>query len=93
VRFFSAQRFAVLAQGLAGCFETLGGAPADVLFDNPKTTVGFVAGAAALNPQLVRLASHYQFNPVTAAPNDPESKVEGGVEWHHSSLRIRRHSR
>jgi transposase len=75
VRFFTAQRFPVLAQGLAGCFEKLGGVPANVLFDNPKTvTVGFVAGAAVLNPQLVRLASHYRFKPATAAPNDPQTK-------------------
>jgi transposase len=80
VRFFTAQRFAVLAQGLAACFETLGGTPANVLFDNPKTvTVGFVAGASVLNPQLVRLVSHYRFNPATAAPNDPETKQSGGV--------------
>jgi transposase len=79
VRFFTGQRFAVLAQGLAGCFETLGGVPAQVLFDNPKTvTVGFVAGAAVLNPQLVQLATHYRFDPLTAAPRDPETK--GKVE-------------
>jgi transposase len=79
VRFFTAQRFAVLAQGLGGCFEALGGVPANVLFDNPKTvTVGFVAGAAVLNPQLVRLASPYRFNPATAAPYDAETK--GKVE-------------
>jgi transposase len=59
VRFFTGQRFPVLAQGLAGCFEALGGIPANVLFDDPKTvTVGFVAGAAVLNPQLVRLATY-----------------------------------
>jgi transposase len=69
----------MLAQGLAGCFEALGGVPANVLFDNPKTvTVGFVAGAAVLNPQLVRLGSHDRFNPATAAPNDAETK--GKVE-------------
>jgi transposase len=89
VRFFTAQRFAVLAQGLAGCFERLGGVPANVLFDNPKTvTVGFVAGAAVLNPQLVRLANHYRFNPATAAPNDPETKgkVEALVKFVKANL-------
>ena len=72
-----------------GCFETLGGAPANVLFDNPKTvTVGFVAGAAVLNPQLVRLATHYRINPVTAAPNDPETKgkVEALVKFVKANL-------
>ena len=89
VRFFTAQRFSLLAQGLSGCFETLGGVPANVLFDNPKTvTVGFVAGAAVLNPQLVRLASHYRFNPATAAPHDPEAKgkVEALVKFAKANL-------
>lgn len=89
VRFFTGQRFPVLAQGVAGCFETLGGVPANVLFDNPKTvTVGFVAGAAVLNPQLVRLASHYRFNPATAAPNDAETKgkVEALVKFVKANL-------
>ena len=89
VRFFTGQRFPVLAQGLAGCFEALGGLPAHVLFDNPKTvTVGFVAGAAVLNAQLVRLATHYRFNPVTAAPNAPEckGKVEALVKFVKANL-------
>jgi len=33
VRFTTSQRFTVLATGLAGCFEHLGGVPARVLFD------------------------------------------------------------
>jgi transposase len=79
VRFFTGQRFPILAQGLAGCFDALGGVPSNVLFDNPKTvTVGFVAGAAVLNPQLVRLATHYRFNPATAAPNDAENEGQSG---------------
>jgi transposase len=89
VRFFTAQRFAMLAQGLAGCFETLGGVPANVLFDNPKTvTVGFVAGAAVLNPKLVHLGSHYRFHPATAAPNDAETKgkVEALVKFVKANL-------
>ena len=87
MRFFTAQCFAALAQDLAGCLETLRGVRSNVLFDNPKTlTAGFVAGPAVLNPQLVRLASHYRFNPATA-PKDPETKgkVEALVK-----LRVRR---
>jgi transposase len=79
VRFFTCQRFQVLAQGLAGCFERLGGVPAHVMFDNPKTVTNyFVAGLSVYNAELVRLASHYHFTPVTAAAADPESK--GKVE-------------
>ena len=79
VRFFTCQRFQVVAQGLAGCFERLGGVPAHVMFDNPRTvTTGFVAGLSVYNAELVRLAAHYRFTPVTAAAADPESK--GKVE-------------
>ena len=79
VRFFTCQRFQVLAQGLAGCFEALGGVPANVMFDNPKTVTSyFVAGLSVFNAELVRLATQYHFNPITAAAADPESK--GKVE-------------
>jgi transposase len=79
VRFFTCQRFQVLAQGLAGCFERLGGVPAHVMFDNPKTVTNyFVGGLSVYNAELVRLAAHYHFTPITAAAADPESK--GKVE-------------
>jgi hypothetical protein len=75
----------MLAQGFAGCFAALAGVPATMLFDNPKTvTAGFVAGAAVIDPQLVRLATYYRFTPSTAAPHDPEAK--GKVE----TLRVER---
>jgi transposase len=79
LRFFTGQRFQILAQGLAGCFEQLGGVPAHVLFDNAKTVTSyFVAGLSVYTPELVRLATHYHFTPVSAAAADPESK--GKVE-------------
>lgn len=84
VRFTTSQRFAVLATGLAGCFEHLGGVPARVLFDNPKTvTREHVCQLSVLHPDLVRLATHYAFTPITAAPADPESKgkVEAVVKF------------
>jgi transposase len=79
VRFTTSQRFAALATGLAGCFEHVQGVPARVLFDNPKTvTSQLVCRLSVLNADLVRLATHYTFTPITAAPADPESK--GKVE-------------
>ena len=89
VRFFTCQRFQILAQGLASCFEALGGVPAHVLFDNARTvTVDFVAGLSVLNPELVRLASHYRFTPEAARACDPESKgkVEALVRYVKSDL-------
>lgn len=79
VRFTTSQQFAVLADCLAACFEHLGGVPARVMFDNPRTvTTALVAGQSVFNPELVKLAAHYPFSPVTAAAADPESK--GKVE-------------
>lgn len=79
VRFTTSQKFAVLAGSLASCFEHLGGVPARVMFDNPRTvTTTFVAGQSVFNLELVKLAAHYPFSPVTAAAADPESK--GKVE-------------
>lgn len=79
IRFTTSQKFAALAGCLATCFEHLGGVPARVMFDNPKTvTTSFVAGQSVFNVELVRLAAHYPFSPITAAAADPESK--GKVE-------------
>jgi transposase len=79
VSFSCSERFGALAVGLAHSFETIGGVPARVLFDNPKTvTTGHLAGAAILNADLVRLAAHYRFSPRTTECRDPESK--GKVE-------------
>jgi transposase len=79
VRFTTSQKFAVLADCLASCFEHLGGVPARVMFDNPRTvTTAFVAAQSVFNLELVKLAAHYPFSPITAAAADPESK--GKVE-------------
>lgn len=87
VRFFTCQRFQILAQGLASCFDELGGVTARVLFDNAKTVTSyFVAGLSVLNPELVRLATHYRFTPVTAAASDPESKACADAAKVHRSL-------
>jgi hypothetical protein len=73
--FCCSERFPALAIGLASNLEQLGGVPAKILFDNPKTvTLSDVAGAAVLNPELVRLAAHYRFRPQTTAFYDAPSK-------------------
>jgi transposase len=87
--FTCSQRFGALAMGLAANLEQIGGVPAQVMFDNPKTvTVREVAGAAVLNPDLVRLAAHYRFRPHPAVPGDPQSKgkVEALVRFTKSDL-------
>jgi transposase len=73
--FSCSERFPALAIGLASNLEQLGGVPQKILFDNPKTvTLRDVAGAAVLNPELVRLAAHYRFQPQTTAFYDGPSK-------------------
>jgi transposase len=87
--FSCSERFQALAIGLASNLEQLGGVPAKALFDNPKTvTLHDVAGAAVLNPQLVRLAAHYRFRPQTTAYYDAPSKgkVEALVRFTKSDL-------
>src|SRR6185295_921630 len=44
VRFFTGQRFPMLAQGLAGCFAALGGVPTTVLFDKSEDGHSWVRG-------------------------------------------------
>jgi transposase len=87
--FSCSERFPALAMGLAANLEQLGGVPAKVLFDNPKTvTMRDVAGVAVLNPELVRLAAHYRFRPQTTAFYDAPSKgkVEALVRFAKSDL-------
>jgi len=89
VSFSCSERFGALAVGLAHSFEAVGGVPARVLFDNPKTVAtAHLAGAAVLNPELVRLAAHYRFSPRTTERQDPESKgkVEALVRFTKSDL-------
>ena len=89
VSFSCNERFGALAVGLAHSFEQVGGVPGRVLFDNPKTVAtSHLAGAAVLNPDLVRLAAHYRFSPRTTERQDPESKgkVEALVRFTKSDL-------
>jgi len=89
VSFSCSERFGALAVGLAHSFEAVGGVPARVLFDNPKTVATeHLAGAAVLNPALVRLAAHYRFSPRTTERQDPQSKgkVEAVVRFTKSDL-------
>ena len=74
--------------GLVACLDqtlrTLGGVPAYLLTDNPKTvTIDHVAGVAVRHPQIVQVGRHYGTQVHTCIPYDPESK--GGSE---ASVRI-----
>jgi transposase len=68
---------------LTGCLDRalriIGGVPAYLLTDNPKTvTVEHVAGIPVRHPDMVALGRHYGAAVQTCRPADPESK--GGTE-------------
>lgn len=74
--------------GLVACLDqtlrTIGGVPAYLLTDNPRTvTIDHVAGVAVRHPQIVQVGRHYGTQVHTCVPYDPESK--GGSE---STVRI-----
>lgn len=74
--------------GLVACldetFRRIGGIPAYLLTDNPRTvTIDHVAGVAVRHPQIVEVGRHYGTQVHTCVPYDPESK--GGSE---ASVRI-----
>ena len=79
VRFFTCRRFQVLAPGLAACFEKLGGVPARVMFDHPKTvTVDFVAGLSVLDAEMVRLGHSLPLHACHSGGIGPGIEGQGG---------------
>lgn len=64
---------------LGTTLRRIGGAPAYVLTDNPRTvTVDHVAGVPVRHPQVVEVGRHYGTQVHTCVPYDPGSK--GGTE-------------
>ncbi|MER5802136.1 Mu transposase domain-containing protein [Streptomyces mirabilis] len=74
-----AQTLGTLVACLDATLRRLGGAPAYVLTDNPRTvTIDRVAGIATRHPDIVAAGKHYSCTVATCEPFDPEFK--GGVE-------------
>lgn len=75
VRFASDQRRETTLEFLAECFEELGGVPAKVLADRMGCLKGgTVANVVVPNPEYVRFATHFGFQPDFCEAADPESK-------------------
>ena len=73
------QSLGSLVACLDATLRRVGGAPAYLLTDNPKTvTVDHVAGVPVRHPQMVAVGRHYGCAVETCVPFDPESK--GGAE-------------
>src|ERR1700722_17836809 len=73
------QSLGSLTACLDRALRVIGGAPAYLLTDNPRTvTVEHVAGIPVRHPDMVALGRHYGATVATCRPFDPESK--GGTE-------------
>ncbi|HEY6279454.1 MAG TPA: IS21 family transposase, partial [Streptosporangiaceae bacterium] len=73
------QSLGSLTACLDRALRIIGGVPAYLLTDNPRTvTVEHVAGIAVRHPDMVALGRHYGAVVATCRPFDPESK--GGTE-------------
>jgi transposase len=75
------ERVESLREGHLAFFDRLGGVPATMLYDNPKTIVldrGSSARARRFHPALWELAGHYGFTPKLCQPHRPQTK--GKVE-------------
>lgn len=73
------QTLGTLVSCVDAALRRMGGAPAYLLTDNPKTvTIDRVAGVPVRHPDLVAAGRHYDCTVETCEPFDPESK--GGAE-------------
>lgn len=73
------QQLGALTWCLDQALRAIGGAPAYLLTDNPKTlTTDHVAGIPVRHPEMVALGRHYGSAVQTCVPSGPESK--GGAE-------------
>lgn len=84
MRYFLGQQVENLLRGQAAAFETWGGAPRVVLFDNPKTVVLERVGAAIrFNPTLLAFSRHHRFEPrpVGVARGNEKGRVERAIRY------------
>lgn len=89
VRFFDNLGADATLEGLAGCFEYLGGVPAVALTDRMGCLrSATVAGVVVPTADYVRFAGHYRIRPDFCLAADPESKglVENLVGYAKSDL-------
>ena len=72
LRFFARQTMQILFAGLEGAFNTFGGVPQELLFDQMKAVVigdeRFCDGTLILNTEFLRFAAHWGFRPRACLP-------------------------
>jgi transposase len=84
VRFFTSQKLPVFLRGHVQAFETLGGLPRVLLYDNPKTIVLERDGSAIrFHPRLLEFAKHYHYapRPVAVARGNQKGRVERAIRY------------
>lgn len=84
MRYFLGQQVENLLRGHTAAFETWGGVPRVILFDNPKTIVlERVRDAIRLNPTLLDFAAHCRFEPrpVAVARGNEKGRVERAIRY------------
>jgi transposase len=84
LRFFLDARMANFLRGHVAAFETWGGLPRVVLYDNLKSAVLERRGdAIRFHPTLLELAAHYRFEPRPVAParGNEKGRVERAIRY------------
>jgi transposase len=84
LRFFTSQRLDVFLRAHVQAFETFGGLPRVVLYDNPKTVVLERDGRAIrFHPRLLEFAKHYRYDPrpVAVARGNEKGRVERAIRY------------
>ena len=93
-RFTLDQSLESFVRGHVLAFESLGGVPRSILYDNLKTAVLERQGdAIRFHPRLLELAGHYHFAPKPCAPyrGNEKGKVERAIQFlRHSFFAARR---
>jgi hypothetical protein len=83
-RFTLDQTLETFLRGHALAFETLGGVPRRILYDNLKSVVVERVGEhIRFHPQILECAGHYHFAPVPCAPyrGNEKGKVERAIQY------------
>ena len=84
LRFFFGNALANFLRGHVGAFESLGGVPRVLLYDNLKSAVLERVGQAIhFNPTLLERAAHYRFEPrpVAVARGNEKGRVERAIRY------------
>lgn len=84
LRFFFGNAMANFLRGHVGAFESFGGIPRVLLYDNLKSAVLERVGQAIhFNPTVLDLAAHYRFEPrpVAVARGNEKGRVERAIRY------------